>query len=439
MISQFGRVSVSALLFMKVAAGPLWSQTPPRLSPLATEPDWPSLAAFSATMTKETFDQVVNAIYLDGVAKSPPPWTEDADGLSIDTAPGQPRLRVEFQKPGGPAKAAPKYWRRPDELPPLQPADGVLKGLHIALDPGHIGGGYAKMEERWLQMNGEAPVMEGQLTLQVAQLLRPRLEALGAQVSFVRKEEAPVSTAKPDDFKAVAREVLAKAGIAQPVEDYAGMTGDEKIITVRWQSEKIFYRYSEIRARAKKVNEELKPDLVICLHLNAEEWGKPEHPVMITRNHFHLLVNGCYSPEELGLDDIRFELLERLFAHCQDEERQLGDVVATSMAEATGLPPFVYPNHNARRIDDNPYVWARNLLANRTFQCPVIYLEPYVMNNGETYERLIRGHWIGQTMINNQLMTSPLEDYTRGVVNGLVAYYAKARTRDTAAKPAPGP
>jgi hypothetical protein len=42
---------------------------------------------------------------------------------------------------------------------------------------------------------------------------------------------------------------------------------------VQWQSEKLFYRVSEIHARAKKVNNTIKPDLVLCLHYNAEAWG----------------------------------------------------------------------------------------------------------------------------------------------------------------------
>ena len=66
---------------------------------------------------------------------------------------------------------------------------GVLSGLKIALDPGHIGGEWAKMEERWFKMGDTPPVEEGEMTLRVAKMLAPKLRALGARVSFVRAEE----------------------------------------------------------------------------------------------------------------------------------------------------------------------------------------------------------------------------------------------------------
>jgi hypothetical protein len=72
-------------------------------------------------------------------------------------------------------------------------------------------------------------------------------------------------------------------------------------------------------------------------------------------------------------------------------------------------------------------VYARNLLANRLYDCPVVYLEPFVMNHEETYRRLLAGHFVGRTLIAGRLQTSAVEDYVRGVVDGLVAYYQKHR------------
>ena len=51
------------------------------------------------------------------------------------------------------------------------------------------------------------------------------------------------------------------------------------------------------------MNYRLQPDLVLCLHFNAEPWGDPNHPTLVTKNHLHLLVNGSYLPAELELDD----------------------------------------------------------------------------------------------------------------------------------------
>ena len=399
----------------------------PKLSPLSERPEWSKLAEFADTMSLEEFRAIVDQIYLEQPGAATP-WTFTPVALSVETTAGQPRADIPLRAPGSPGNAAPRFWRTARELPPLKPDEPPLKGLHIALDPGHIGGSYAKMEERWLSMSPGTAIMEGELTLQVAQLLKPRLEALGARVSLVRGSETPVTTVKVEDLKKAAAELLKENGYPAPRETYEGLKGDAKITTIQWQAEKLFYRVSEIHARAKRVNVELKPDLVLCLHFNAEAWGDPLKPAPVTQDHFHLLVNGCYSSEELQTEDIRFDMLQRIFSRTHEEEKRLAESFAPAMAAATGLPAYVYTKPTARRIGSSPFIYARNLLANRLFQCPVIYLEPYVMNNGSTYKRLLLGPFAGRTLLDGKLVTSPQEDYTRGVVNALVTHAKKERS-----------
>jgi hypothetical protein len=340
-------------------------------------------------------------------------------------------VRIAFRERDKPATVAQRYWRTASELPPLKPGEPVLAGLHIALDPGHIGGSWARVEERWLSMNEGEEVMEGRLSLEVAKLLKARLEALGAHVAMVRAEESPVSEARPENLKSLARTVLQEAGVAKPPETYANNREEARMLSVQWQAEKLFYRVSEIRARGARVNEEFRPDLVLCLHFNAEAWGDPQHPSFVDKNHFHLLLNGCYSPEELQFEDVRFEMLERLLSRTHEVELAMSEPTASAMLQATGLSPYIYTTNNARRVSGNTAVYARNLLANRLYQCPVLYYEPYVMNHGDTYRRLLLGHYVGRTLLQDQLTTSPIEDYARGVTRGLVNYYTGARARSS--------
>lgn len=397
-----------------------------RMSALALVPDWKKLERLSNILSREEFEGVFSKIYSNGNA-GPVPWTITPEAISIETGPGTPPVRIAFRSPSADEALLPRFWRKPSELPKLKPGEPPLTGLHIALDPGHIGGSYATMEERWLSMAPGEAIMEGHLVLEVANLLKIKLEALGARVSLVRTQEAPVTTAKPADFRDQALTILKEAGIAAPADRYDGVKGDAKFATLQYQEEKLFYRVSEIRARAARVNGELKPDLVLCLHLNADEWGDPGRPSFSPNNHFHLLINGCYSNDELHLDDVRFDMFERLFARIHEEERALADPLAAAVAKETGLAPFTYPHQNARRVSSSPYVWARNLLANRLYQCPVIYFEPYVMNNEQTYHRLLLGPFVGRTLMGSELVTSPQEDYARGVALGLEQYYTKAR------------
>src|SRR5204862_8007190 len=75
--------------------------------------------------------------------------------------------------------------------------------------------------------------------------------------------------------------------------------------SIRSQRELLFYRQSEIRYRPKKVNMKLQPDLVLCLHFNAEGWGDPKDPILIDHNHFHVLINGWFLQDEVVHDDDR--------------------------------------------------------------------------------------------------------------------------------------
>jgi N-acetylmuramoyl-L-alanine amidase len=397
-----------------------------RLSPLGTKPDWPKLQSFHQTLTRSEFEAAMRDVYSDG-SPFPPPWKLEPDGVVIKTGdPAKPEARIAFAARAEAPLPGSRTWRAAAEMPPLK-GRLLLSDIHIAIDPGHIGGGYAKMEERMLSFAPGESIQEGDLTLTTAQVLAERLKALGAYVSLVRDRAEPVTQQRPVDLVVPARQILADSGFPQPQENYSGVTGDAKILTVQWQSEKLFYRVSEIHARGQKVNNIIKPDVVLCLHFNAEAWGDATAPQFSPMNHMHVLVNGCYSPVELEQQDVRFEMLRRVFSRIHLEELPLAEAVANGMRLTTGLPAYVYTTPNARHVGTNSYVYARNLLANRIYDCPVVYLEPYVMNNEETYHRLLRGHFLGRTLIAGRLQTSAIEDYVQGVVKGIVTYYQKNR------------
>ncbi len=399
-----------------------------KLSPLGTTPDWSKLAQWDKVLTRAEFEAALMDVYLDG-RLLPNLWTIDDEGVSISTGLlERPFVRVLFRPRNDPAVAAATTWRSAKDLPPLA-GRAPLSDLHFAIDPGHIGGGYAQMEERRLSFAPGEAIQEGDLTLLTAQILAERLKELGAYVTLVRDRAEPVTKARPDDFKSVALDLLRENGVPMPLERYDGLVGDQRLLTVQWQCEKMFYRISEIHARAQRVNEEIKPDVVLCLHFNAESWGDSAAPQYSPENHAHVLVGGCYSGTELSQQDVRFEMFSRLFARVQDEEIPLGEVMTTSLLNTTGLPPYNYATPNARPAGKVKGLFARNLLANRLYQCPVIYLEPYVMNHEDTYRRLLLGQYIGRTRIGDQLRSSAIDDYVRAVTDGLLNYYQPRRTR----------
>jgi hypothetical protein len=397
------------------------------VSVLAAKPKWSVLEHYQETITHDEFAHLINDVYCThGCADDLIKIDNDSARILRNRA-AQSYFTLSFAKDEASRAPVPRRWRPVKSLPPAS-AEKPLANLRIALDPGHLGGKWAKMEERWFRVGESPPVTEGDMTLKVARLLARQLRTLGAKVLFVRNSNEPVTPMRADDFKQIARKILIKNGVPQPRPDVLDAKDPEKEQTIRWQSEILFYRYSEIRRRAVLVNTKLRPDLVLCLHFNAEPWGDPSSPTLIDTNHLHLLVNGSYSQEELEFDDERFEMLRRLLSRAYDAELPMADAVGTAMAKATGLPPYQYPTTlTTTKEGTSGYVYARNLLATRLYRCPVVYCEPYVMNSKEVFARVQAGDYEGTREVNGAGRKSIFREYADSVAEGLAEYYRSAR------------
>jgi N-acetylmuramoyl-L-alanine amidase len=420
-------VQTSTLLFAAILASGL--QAAENISVLGNKPRWNVLEHYQQTITHDEFAHLINDVY--GTHGFAPDLIkiEDYTARILINRDAQKFFILRFASGREERKRVPRLWRSAKSLPAAD-RDKPLSSLKIALDPGHLGGSWAKMEERWFQVGDSKPVQEGDLTLRVAQLLATRLRNLGATVSFARSIDEPTTGKRPDDFRELARKLLIRTGVPQPRADVLDSTDPEKERTIRWQSEILFYRYSEIRRRAALLNFKLHPDLVLCLHFNAEGWGDPSSPMLTETNHLHLLVNGSYLAEELEFDDERFEMVRRLLSRAYDEELALADTIAATMARETGLPPYAYPTTNSTtKVGSSGYVFARNLLATRVYRCPVVYCEPYVMNSKDVFARIQAGDYEGTRNINGVEHKSIFREYADSVADGLVDYYSKARRR----------
>lgn len=380
----------------------------------ASVPDWSRLDPWQGKVTRDQFLSLLKDVLTGDML-----WSrhidvrEDAAFIRMETPvdeaeSGGTRYSLKFAPPGSAdTAAAQRYWRRLEELPPLRDPARPLESVHIALDPGHIGGSWAVMEERYSKPSSAPAVKEGEITLRTAQVLGPMLEALGARVSYVRSRPEPVTPVRPEQLMDEARTSLAMDG-KQATKD-----------AVKKEAERLFYRAFEIRARGALVNGTLKPDLVLCIHYN----GNVASNAISTANHLHIIAQGCMGDSEFRFDDQRLEGLLRLVQRIPDMELPLCAAVARRMAEATGLPPYTYGGHNARPVPGQPYVWTRNLLANRIYQCPVVFLEPYVMNNAEVIERLNTGDYEGMAPVAGKERISIFREYAGGVTAGLKDFF----------------
>lgn len=406
---RFRPPSLTALLFMFLVVGSAFGASGARTTPLAPAPDWAWLDSWQGRITRREVLKALEEHYAPNNAASG--FVEvGAHSVRIRVS-GDEWREVAFGSGGCGVEEMPRYWRRASEMG-SGPDGRPLEGVRIAIDPGHLGGAWAKMEERYFRLSKGRAVVEGDMTLQVAKKLRPRLERLGAKVTLLRENDRPNTQDRPETLLEAVR------------GEMSGPFTPEK---ARLQSELFFYRISEIRARAQRVNEQIRPDMVLCLHFNAEEWGEPDNPKLAVRNHLHALVNGCYSARELAFEDVRSEMVEQLFSGTASEAIPLNEAVVTALAQESGLPPFTYFGSNAKRVGNTAYVYARNLLASRLYKAPVVFLEPYVMNSEPVWKRVQMGDYWGERVIDGVPCRSLVNEYVEGVVKGLADFYEKAR------------
>jgi N-acetylmuramoyl-L-alanine amidase len=388
---------------------PIPGKTPTALSLLAENPDWTTLEAYQRTISRSDFEKLLTEIFTtDNTWREFILIRDESAEIITNSDPAVPPFVLHFATAEN-TLPTPRVWKDTAALP-IPPEGKPLSNLHIAIDPGHIGGEWAKIEERWFQIGNEKPVTEGDMTLYVAKLLKPLLEELGATVTLVRTTAEPVTPLRPENLASLAAE-----------------NASDDPDALRKFAERLFYRTAEIRARAELVNETIKPDLVLCLHFNAEAWGDPNKPTLIPRTHFHILLNGAYTPDEVRLADQRFALLKKLLQRTHEEEALVGKTIAETFAEISQLPAYLYPpgGSNVRPVPSSPFLYARNLLANRLYDCPVVFMEPYVMNSTIDYARIQAGDYEDLREINGQQLPSIFREYADALAKGLAKHYQR--------------
>ena len=275
------------------------------------------------------------------------------------------------------------------------------------------------MEERYFVRGNDRPVQEAVLNLTTARLLKPRLETNGFTVAFTKEKFEPVTKKRPEDFLLVAQEQAAQMRRFDgfpPLEREAALAD----ATRRYQ-ERMFYRVAEIGARAQRINRDIHPDLTLCIHFNAVDWN--DRYDLVDSEHLVIFVGGNYLSEELADDEQKFGLMSKLLERSHKTELAAAEAIADALARATKLPPLEYGNGNgAVRVGTNRYVYARNLAANRWFNGPVVYLEPYYMNNRVTYQRIQFGDYDGEREIEGKRYRSIFREYADAVAEGLVQF-----------------
>ena len=328
-------------------------------------------------------------------------------------------------------RAESRYWRTAEEIA-LQRGDSdlPLAGLHIALDPGHIGGQWAAAEGRQFRIaEDDFYVREGELVLAVAELARTKLMALGAKVTLLREAALRVNPNNPVEYLELAAEQVS------PPNESSLSALWEYGCAVRVRAVHLSIVKGDLMERARLVNREVQPDALISLHINAAAWPTENESEasdsgnamlrLVDANNLHVLIFGCLSDDELLAENQLEQLAVKLTNGSGPAERLLGGALATALAEATDLPAASYRRNNAILLSSQqPYLFARNLLLLRMAECPTVLLEPYVANSVGAYGRLqsaLANRAAGRVLAEDDILLQ----YAEAVVAGVRACYGQ--------------
>src|SRR6056300_137500 len=131
-------------------------------------PDWSVLDSFQGEISRNNFNYLLKNVYCPRSS-----WWKDwiviqESEVLIRTENGKDNwYRISF-------KEGNETFDFSNSVS-IYPSFPSIKGLKIALDPGHIGGEFSEMEGRHFSINGQKPVKEGELSLEVAKILEKKL------------------------------------------------------------------------------------------------------------------------------------------------------------------------------------------------------------------------------------------------------------------------
>lgn len=241
--------------------------------------------------------------------------------------------------------------------------------IKIALDPGHFGGKYARLEKRYIDMEHNGEVLqfdEGTLSFLTALHLKNRLEEHGVSVLLTRKA----------------------IGVGAYSLDFFDWL---KNCPEHWETEEFlpaifrkYYNILDLKERARIINE-YQPDLTFIIHYNScDSTLACSKKTKVTHRNFNIVfIPGAFCQGELSTSEDRYHFLRLICT--QDLEQSLHiakHLVAafTSYLQVAPLKLETQKFHSCRKaIADG--VFSRNFCLTRLVKGPLCYGESLIQNN----------------------------------------------------------
>lgn len=271
------------------------------------------------------------------------------------------------------------------------PETKVLKGLKIAIDPGHTAGDMETggIEQKCLNFKCDSlkglkepiAISEGVLTYATAKLLKGKLEAEGAEVFMTRTFDGGSAFGFSFEhfLKKKSIDSLYTAGVITIKQK--GILLDPK------KSKKDKFRFVfkdlELQKRAEIINK-YHPDLTVIIHYNVDEtntgWTKPAN-----KNFNMTFVGGAFMKSDLSTPEKRFEFLRLLTSKDLENSIALSASMVKSFEKVLNVKTATAKDATyliqGCLATDELGVYCRNLQLTRYIHGPLVYGETLYQDN----------------------------------------------------------
>ncbi|MGZ3724235.1 MAG: N-acetylmuramoyl-L-alanine amidase [Pseudobdellovibrio sp.] len=278
-----------------------------------------------------------------------------------------------------------------------------LKGLRIALDPGHMGTPeWDEITGKYVQNKDGRRLSEGLLVLEASLLLEQKLKALGAEVLITHRVPGPVSPTPVENInlKYYAGQELKRNILSDWFQKLLATPGSQqKLFAAFENSPELQSLYSEnardhyfilredLHARADMINA-FKPDIVLVIHMDAggSNDGNGINPEKYDK--VKTFVEGNLAPVEWSSPTDRTMLARQLLnAHSWNASVDLSRSVIQSMTAGMALEPEIYNENNSQPIEAG--ISTRNLYLTRTITDTALsYVECLYYDDADEFNRL---------------------------------------------------
>ncbi|HBS47639.1 TPA: hypothetical protein DEO28_04740 [Candidatus Dependentiae bacterium] len=321
-----------------------------------------------------------------------------------------------------------------------------LQGLKIALDPGHLGGKMAIVENRFIDLilpdeaHTKVHFDEGTLVTFTAKILKLYLTAAGADVLLTReepgkaafnlsfndwcKQEFGIATDQDWTTEETRDIVLNRLNNAPMPLTYKNelikkltiifQESENKILQLKQTLFRFCYNQLDLKARSEKINQ-FHPNLTIIIHLNSSDTVKE-----ICEADYNLtFVPGSFLKGDLKDPAARYEFIRLLATDDLEESIRLSQAIAKNMETTLKIPlqKSLYMPNDTFFI--SPGVYCRNLALTRRVHSILCYGESLIQNNAEEAKRLATK----DTNFNGEAVSSRIIEVANAYFKGICEYF----------------